>query len=167
MISALRNKGAALALVAGLLGVSSLGAGCQDNAYCFDCDGGYSSNSSMNTGTGQGGAGGGQGGNGGDFNPVSSASGSGTGGQGGCDPNCVVTNGGNEICDQKDNDCDCVVDDIDGLDLSAEDLAAVLAVDPEEWKAELPQITEWFEKFGDKLPSTMWDELEILKSRLA
>ncbi len=118
MISTLRNKGAALALAAGLLGVSSLGAGCQDNAYCFDCDGGYSSNSSMNTGTGQGGAGGGgQGGIGG-IDPVSSASGSGTGGQNGCDPNCVVTNGGNEICDQKDNDCDCVVDDIEGLDLS-------------------------------------------------
>ena len=29
---------------------------------------------------------------------------------------------------------------------------------------EIPQINEWFEKFGDKLPSTMWDELEILEA---
>ena len=57
--------------------------------------------------------------------------------------------------------------DTEGLSMSAEALEAALAVDPEEWKAELPQITEWFEKFGDKLPTTMWDELEILKSRLA
>ena len=30
--------------------------------------------------------------------------------------------------------------------------AQALAVDPEEWKAEIPQIQEWFDKFGDKLP---------------
>src|SRR6476660_4329631 len=57
--------------------------------------------------------------------------------------------------------------DVSGLDMTEEQIKAALAVDPEEWKAELPQITEWFEKFGEKLPSTMWDELEILKSRLA
>ena len=42
-----------------------------------------------------------------------------------------------------------------------------LARRPGRVAAEIPQITEWFEKFGDKLPTTMWDELEILKSRLA
>ncbi|HEY0126397.1 MAG TPA: phosphoenolpyruvate carboxykinase (GTP) [Blastococcus sp.] len=57
--------------------------------------------------------------------------------------------------------------DISGLDLSPEQVEKALAVQPEEWRAEIPQITEWFEKFGDKLPSTMWDELEILKSRLS
>ena len=39
--------------------------------------------------------------------------------------------------------------DIDGLDMTEEALAAALAVDAEEWKAEIPQIQEWFEKFGD------------------
>src|SRR6187401_3662958 len=39
--------------------------------------------------------------------------------------------------------------DVEGLDLTEEALAAALAVDAEEWKAEIPQIQEWFEKFGD------------------
>jgi len=57
--------------------------------------------------------------------------------------------------------------DVDGLDIPAEDLAAVLAVEPEEWAAEVPQITEWFEKFGDKLPTMLWTELDSLKARLS
>jgi phosphoenolpyruvate carboxykinase (GTP) len=57
--------------------------------------------------------------------------------------------------------------DVEGLGMTAEQVEAALAVRPEEWREEIPQITEWFEKFGDKLPTTMWDELEILKSRLA
>ena len=56
--------------------------------------------------------------------------------------------------------------DIDGLDMSAEALAQALAVDPEEWKAEIPQIQEWFEKFGDDLPAVLWTELDGLKARL-
>ncbi|WP_457013849.1 phosphoenolpyruvate carboxykinase (GTP) [Geodermatophilus sp. SYSU D01186] len=57
--------------------------------------------------------------------------------------------------------------DVSGLDLSYEQVRKALAVDKDEWRAEIPQITEWFEKFGDKLPSTMWDELAILEHRLA
>jgi GTP-dependent phosphoenolpyruvate carboxykinase len=56
--------------------------------------------------------------------------------------------------------------DTDGLDLSDEALAQALAVDAEEWKAEIPQITEWFEKFGDDLPGVLWTELDGLKARL-
>ncbi len=56
--------------------------------------------------------------------------------------------------------------DTDGLDLSEESLRAALAVDPEEWKAELPQIQEWFEKFGDDLPAVLWTELDGLRARL-
>jgi len=56
--------------------------------------------------------------------------------------------------------------DTEGLDLSEEALAAALAVDPEEWKAELPQIQEWFEKFGDDLPAVLWTELDGLRARL-
>jgi phosphoenolpyruvate carboxykinase (GTP) len=56
--------------------------------------------------------------------------------------------------------------DVDGLDLTPEALARALAVDAEEWKAEIPQITEWFEKFGDKLPGMLWTELDSLKVRL-
>ncbi|GAA4922646.1 phosphoenolpyruvate carboxykinase (GTP) [Stackebrandtia albiflava] len=57
--------------------------------------------------------------------------------------------------------------DTDGLDISRDDLVAALAVDPEEWRAELPSINEWFERFGDKLPGVLWAELDALKARLA
>ena len=56
--------------------------------------------------------------------------------------------------------------DTDGLDLAEEQLAAVLDVDVEEWRAELPQIQEWFEKFGDDLPAVLWTELDGLRARL-
>ncbi|MGI8721507.1 MAG: phosphoenolpyruvate carboxykinase (GTP) [Geodermatophilaceae bacterium] len=56
--------------------------------------------------------------------------------------------------------------DTHGLDMTDEQIAAVLAVDAEEWRAEIPQITEWFDKIGDTLPTTMRDELETLKRRL-
>jgi phosphoenolpyruvate carboxykinase (GTP) len=56
--------------------------------------------------------------------------------------------------------------DTDGLDMTPEQLRAVLEVDVEEWKGEIPQITEWFEKFGEDLPATLWTELDGLKARL-
>jgi phosphoenolpyruvate carboxykinase (GTP) len=56
--------------------------------------------------------------------------------------------------------------DVAGLDTSADDLAAVLSVDAEEWKAELPLIEEWFDKIGEKLPTGLRDELETLTRRL-
>ena len=56
--------------------------------------------------------------------------------------------------------------DLEGLDVPLADVEAALAVDPEEWKAELPLIEEWFEKVGDNLPTSMRDELEALRLRL-
>jgi phosphoenolpyruvate carboxykinase (GTP) len=56
--------------------------------------------------------------------------------------------------------------DTDGLDLTEDQLAQALAVDVEEWKAEIPQIQEWFEKFGEQLPTVLWTELDGLKARL-
>lgn len=56
--------------------------------------------------------------------------------------------------------------DIDGLDVSEADLAAALAVTPEEWISEIPQIQEWFEKFGPELPAVLWTELDGLRARL-
>src|SRR3954470_15501915 len=38
--------------------------------------------------------------------------------------------------------------DIEGLDLTPEQMAKALAVDPEEWRAEVPLIEEWFAKIG-------------------
>ncbi|MFV2009632.1 MULTISPECIES: phosphoenolpyruvate carboxykinase (GTP) [unclassified Micromonospora] len=56
--------------------------------------------------------------------------------------------------------------DLSGLDVDPADVAAALAVDPAQWRAELPQITEWFERFGDKLPGVLWAELDALRARL-
>ncbi|MGC4933318.1 phosphoenolpyruvate carboxykinase (GTP) [Gordonia sp. DT30] len=57
--------------------------------------------------------------------------------------------------------------DISGLDLPAEDLAAALDFDEDEWRRELPLIEELFEFVGEKLPTSLADELAQLKQRLA
>ncbi len=56
--------------------------------------------------------------------------------------------------------------DVEGLDVTPEQLARALAVDVEEWKAELPLIQEWFDKIGDKVPTTLLTELDGLRARL-
>ena len=56
--------------------------------------------------------------------------------------------------------------DVDGLGLSDTQLEAALAVDADEWKAEIPQIEEWFATFGDALPTQLQVELDALKARL-
>ncbi len=56
--------------------------------------------------------------------------------------------------------------DTDGLDVTPEGLATCLKVDVEEWKQEVPQIEEWFAKFGDSLPTMLHVELDGLKTRL-
>lgn len=56
--------------------------------------------------------------------------------------------------------------DTEGLDAADDDLAAALHVDINEWAAEIPQITEWFTSFGDKLPAQLWTELDTLTHRL-
>jgi phosphoenolpyruvate carboxykinase (GTP) len=57
--------------------------------------------------------------------------------------------------------------DLSGLDVPTGDVTAALAVDVDEWLAELPSIEQWFTKIGDTLPSSMRDELDALKWRLA
>jgi phosphoenolpyruvate carboxykinase (GTP) len=56
--------------------------------------------------------------------------------------------------------------DIDGLDVTPEQLQRALAVDPEEWKAEIPLIQAWFDTIGDKIPTSLLTELDSLKARL-
>jgi phosphoenolpyruvate carboxykinase (GTP) len=56
--------------------------------------------------------------------------------------------------------------DTDGIDVTRDHLEQALAVRPDEWRDELPLITEWFEKFGDKLPTVLWTELDGLRARL-
>ncbi|MFI5932858.1 phosphoenolpyruvate carboxykinase (GTP) [Actinoplanes sp. NPDC051494] len=56
--------------------------------------------------------------------------------------------------------------DLSGLDLDRSDVEAALEVGRDEWLAEIPQVEEWFAKFGDKLPAVLWSELDALKARL-
>jgi phosphoenolpyruvate carboxykinase (GTP) len=57
--------------------------------------------------------------------------------------------------------------DVNDLDVNEADVLEALAVDPAEWREELPQIEEWFEFLGEKLPTGVKDEFEALKQRLA
>ena len=56
--------------------------------------------------------------------------------------------------------------DVEGLDVSADELATALTVNADEWKNELASIEEWFEKIGTSLPSSLHDELASLRQRL-
>jgi len=56
--------------------------------------------------------------------------------------------------------------DTDGLDISDEALTELLAVDPEQWKQQLQQVREYFERFGERLPPELWTQLNKLEERL-
>ena len=56
--------------------------------------------------------------------------------------------------------------DLDGLGVPAADLQEALAVDSQEWRAELPLIEDWFARIGDRLPGVLRDELDHLRYRL-
>jgi phosphoenolpyruvate carboxykinase (GTP) len=56
--------------------------------------------------------------------------------------------------------------DVTGLDLSLEALQTALAVNDDEWKAEIPLIEAWFSKLGDRVPTALKVELDGLKARL-
>jgi len=55
--------------------------------------------------------------------------------------------------------------DVEGLGLTREELARALAVDPQEWRAELPLIEAWFDTIGN-VPTTLLTELDGLRARL-
>jgi phosphoenolpyruvate carboxykinase (GTP) len=56
--------------------------------------------------------------------------------------------------------------DTTGLDIAPEDLEQVVAVDPEAFKAQLPQMREFLAKFGDDLPQEIHDQLDAFEQRL-
>jgi len=57
--------------------------------------------------------------------------------------------------------------DVSGLDITDADMAELLAVDAEEWRAEVPSIEEHFSTFGDRVPDALRDELAGLEKRLS
>jgi phosphoenolpyruvate carboxykinase (GTP) len=40
-------------------------------------------------------------------------------------------------------------------------------VDPEAWRAQLPQVREHLAQFGDRLPDSLREQLKALEERLA
>jgi phosphoenolpyruvate carboxykinase (GTP) len=54
----------------------------------------------------------------------------------------------------------------DGLDVSADEVAELLAVDPDEWRVELPAIQQHFARFGEHLPDELHEQLADLERRL-
>ncbi|MEV6240350.1 phosphoenolpyruvate carboxykinase (GTP) [Lentzea sp. NPDC051838] len=56
--------------------------------------------------------------------------------------------------------------DLEGLDASREDIEASLEFNADEWRAEIPLVEEWFAKIGEKVPTTLRDQLAALKQRL-
>ena len=54
----------------------------------------------------------------------------------------------------------------EGLDLSEETVAELLSVNKELWRQEACGISEFYKKFGDKLPKELSEELETLKKNL-
>ena len=56
--------------------------------------------------------------------------------------------------------------DLDGLDVSDADMAELLSVDADGWKAAIPQIEAHFATFGDKLPEVLNTHLAKLAASL-
>jgi phosphoenolpyruvate carboxykinase (GTP) len=56
--------------------------------------------------------------------------------------------------------------DTSGLNICCNDMKDLLSVDKEGWKNELADISQYYEKFGDRLPEALKKELEALRSRL-
>jgi phosphoenolpyruvate carboxykinase (GTP) len=56
--------------------------------------------------------------------------------------------------------------DRNGLEISNDDLAALLKVDPAEWVEALAGQEDFFRKFGDHTPAAMWDEQRHLGHRI-
>ena len=56
--------------------------------------------------------------------------------------------------------------DTSDLDVTAEQMEELLNVDVEEWLNEIALIREHYERFGERLPKALSDELAALEARL-
>jgi phosphoenolpyruvate carboxykinase (GTP) len=57
--------------------------------------------------------------------------------------------------------------DTSGLDVDEATMAKLVAVDPESWRQELPQIDEHYRFIGDSVPTALREQLDGLEKRLA
>ena len=56
--------------------------------------------------------------------------------------------------------------DMQGLNISAQDVKELLNVDVEAWRSEIPDIEKHFAQFGDRFPERLKKQFEALKERL-
>ncbi len=56
--------------------------------------------------------------------------------------------------------------DLEGMDISSEDMTKLLQVDADAWKQQLPQMREHYARFGDRLPEELREQLQALEERL-
>lgn len=56
--------------------------------------------------------------------------------------------------------------DLSGLDIDRATLSALLAVDEEQWQAELDAVGDYLSGFGDRLPEELWQEHESVIAEL-
>jgi phosphoenolpyruvate carboxykinase (GTP) len=56
--------------------------------------------------------------------------------------------------------------DLSGITVSKKNMKELLAVDKEEWLAEVKEIREYYKIFGDRLPEELTEELNALEERL-
>jgi phosphoenolpyruvate carboxykinase (GTP) len=56
--------------------------------------------------------------------------------------------------------------DMTGLDIQTDVMKQLLDINPDNWLEELKGISEFFCKFGDRLPKELWDEYASLENRL-
>ena len=54
----------------------------------------------------------------------------------------------------------------EGLDVSPEALDELVRFDPDAWAAQLPQVREHLDRFGDRLPTALREQLGMLEERL-
>ncbi len=57
--------------------------------------------------------------------------------------------------------------DTTGLDIDAETVAKLVAVDPESWRQELSQLDDHYRRLGDHVPTELREQLTKLEKRLA
>jgi phosphoenolpyruvate carboxykinase (GTP) len=56
--------------------------------------------------------------------------------------------------------------DLDGVDISDEQVAELFAVNADSWLAETDLTEDYYAKFGDRVPQALRDQLDALRSRL-
>lgn len=57
--------------------------------------------------------------------------------------------------------------DLSGLDIADSDLDLLLGVDVDGWRQEVPLIREYYQRFGERTPKALLEELDRLEQRLA